>query len=59
MTRRTPLPTLLLADAVAGAALAAALVGFGLLALGGLLVFVLVGACIVLELVGLTPADLQ
>lgn len=49
---------LLVASIVAGVALALAIAGYGLVALAGLVVFVLVETCVVLDLLGFRPEDL-
>ncbi len=50
---------LALASAVAGVALAFAVAATGIAALMGLVAFVIVETCIVLDLLGFTPGDLR
>ena len=57
MTRR--LATNLLGDVVAGVSAAYAVVGSGLEAFSGLVVFAIVGTAVFLDAIGFTPADLR
>lgn len=50
---------LVVASAVAGLALALAIAASGVAALAGLIVFVIVETCVVLDLLGFTPGDLS